>query len=423
MDERPEQIQSLLFGGMKRLSEAVLLLLRFRERPHQGLAGLLPHVSFGRLLPESTRAAQLALTRRGFSALGVPAQVFPFAFRDPLASAHHRRVLGDTGDSAPERWAWNGDEIDLALLLYAETPAQLEQMQAQLASPFELAYALRTLQLDESREHFGFQDGTSNPRLWGGRRDTARGEFVMGYPDETGETPPSPCWRGQDLGRDGSYLVLRQLYQDVEGFWAAVRERDPDPVRLAAKLVGRWPDGRPLTGAESFAEDKRGLLCPRGAHIRRANPRDALGSPTSPGPSVGRHRLLRRGRAYGPPAPPDVFPDGVRVTAGAVAPQAGADRGLLFACLCSDLARQFEHVQQSWLNNAKHDGLYDEVCPISSAGESVGDARRFSVPGHPVRTRLHDWPVVVKVRGTAYGMLPGRAALEALCAPPVSAGA
>ena len=65
------------------------------------------------------------------------------------------------------------------------------------------------------------------------------GEYLLGYPNEYGgytdrplldpQRDPQallPCAEDQplqaDLGRNGSYLVLRQLRQDVYGFWQFV---------------------------------------------------------------------------------------------------------------------------------------------------------------------------------------------------------
>ena len=192
------------------------------------------------------------------------------------------------------------------------------------------------------------------------------GEFVLGYQNEYGLYPGSPVVadsddrrgiltrapdrNGRDLGRNGTYLVFRELRQDVEGFWAFLEAstRRPDgstdraaATRLAAKMVGRWPSGAPLVLAPDaddprlahandfgyFHDDHDGLRCPIGAHIRRANPRDSLapkpGSPASI--AVGkRHRIIRRGRgrAGGP-----------------------TDQGLHFVCLNASLARQFEFIQ------------------------------------------------------------------------------
>jgi hypothetical protein len=71
--------------------------------------------------------------------------------------------------------------------------------------------------------------------------------------------PPDPGGSGAaDLGRNGTYLVLRQLEQDVEGFWRYVGEATQRPdgssdpgarAALAAKLVGRWQSGAPLVEA------------------------------------------------------------------------------------------------------------------------------------------------------------------------------
>lgn len=75
-------------------------------------------------------------------------------------------------------------------------------------------------------------------------------------------------------------------------------------------------------------EDPEGLRCPFGAHIRRANPRDSLGSMEQVAIS-NRHRILRIGRQYS--RRPERTP------------------GLLFMCLNGDLERQFEFVQQTWI--------------------------------------------------------------------------
>src|SRR5207237_396510 len=107
---------------------------------------------------------------------------------------------------------------------------------------------------------------------------------------------------------------------DVEGFWAfldeATRRADGTSdrqaaVKLAAKMVGRWPGGAPLVlspdvddpalaGANDFAyhdADPHGLRCPLGSHVRRANPRDSLQPKPGTDASIAvnkRHRLIRR---------------------------------------------------------------------------------------------------------------------------------
>src|SRR5262249_31486954 len=137
------------------------------------------------------------------------------------------------------------------------------------------------------------------------------GGLLGAAPDDSGHA---------DLGRNGTYLVFRQLRQDVGGFWrfldqatrAADGSSDPDRrMHLAVKMVGRWPDGSPLAlapeapsgdlaGANDFGYhvDARGVRCPIGAHIRRANPRDSLDPSPGSDRSLAinrRHRILRRG--------------------------------------------------------------------------------------------------------------------------------
>ena len=175
------------------------------------------------------------------------------------------------------------------------------------------------------REPFGFVDGISQPVIdWYTRRAPgivddlkygnliASGEFLLGYPNEyelyterplldpvddpANILPPATDDPGRrDLGRDGCYLVFRDLEQDVAGFWDFVSKTSPDDngVSLAEAMVGRTlSTGNPLVtatradirgigpGAEdirqngfTYEADPEGLSCPFGAHIRRANPR------------------------------------------------------------------------------------------------------------------------------------------------------
>jgi deferrochelatase/peroxidase EfeB len=111
-----------------------------------------------------------------------------------------------------------------------------------------------------------------------------------------------------------------------------------------------------------------------------------------------RHRLLRRGRSYTEPAA-----DGT------------ATRGLHFMCLNGNLARQYEFVQHSWLNDPSFNGLRD--CPDPLVGSRDRAGATFSVPARPVRRRYTDLPRFVRVRGGAYFFLPGIRAVRYLCSP------
>jgi len=333
-------------------------------------------------------------------------------------------------------------------------------------------------------EPFGFVDGVSSPTVdWERRRNPSGdkldyenlvmlGEFVLGYPNEYGKYTTRPLIADsaanlpdaedspglKDLGRNGSYMVIRQLEQDVRGFWRSVNEHSGgDAARredLAERIVGRKMSGAPLlpltpaaingVGPDpddrtrngfTFASDPNGVACPFGAHIRRANPRNADLPPGTHSGIIERlvhilalnrlaegseapkdmlastrfHRLLRRGREYGPevtanqrlePAPPDEQPT-----------------GLNFICLNGNIGRQFEFIQSAWLMDAKFDGLSGESDPLLGNREPIAGAPTdsFTLPGSAgVRRRLNNLPRFVTVRGGAYFFLPGLRALRYL---------
>ncbi|MEM7614326.1 MAG: peroxidase, partial [Pseudomonadota bacterium] len=220
-----------------------------------------------------------------------------------------------------------------------------------------------------------------------------------------------------DIGLNGSYLVVRELRQDVPAFWqsmdrAAQTIRDADPEAseitgewLAEKVVGRTKEGHVLTpkgphkpDAQDRPEndflfyetDAHGTGCPLGSHIRRAHPRDSL----APKPELtetllkaaNNHRILRRGRKYGPKIADARVDD-------------GQDRGLLFMCLNTDIARQFEFVQQTWLLNSDFETLFEEVDPL------IGADGGMTVPEDGLRRRVHV-QTFVHMMGGEYFFLP-----------------
>jgi Dyp-type peroxidase family len=228
---------------------------------------------------------------------------------------------------------------------------------------------------------------------------------------------------------------MRQLRQDVRGFWrwvdGATRPAggtaDPAAMTLlASKMVGRWPSGAPLvlapegddpalSQANDFAyhgADPDGQRCPIGAHVRRANPRDSLEPRPGTDRSIAvgrRHRLLRRGREYGPAVAPGTLLDDV---------DDGVDRGLHFICLCANIARQFEFIQSTWVTSPKFAGLHADDDPLLGArGPGAGE---FSAQGQPVRRRYLGLPRFVTVRGAGYFFLPGLRALGHLGGAPSS---
>lgn len=380
-------------------------------------------------------ALNLALTMPGLRALGVSDSqlaTFSHAFRTGMTSPHRRAVLGDVGDAAPEHWHWGGPAtrtVDAVLLVYARDTDTLSARLAALRDDYATGGLVEIMTLEsvvdlDGREHFGFADGISQPTIEGlsDRVDTPpntirAGEFILGYRNEYDQYTDAPSW-----ARNGTYLIFRQLSQDVRAFWHYLDSISDSPTHrewLAAKMVGRWPSGAPVTltphqddallsTANDFTyhlSDQDGLRCPVGAHVRRAHPRDSL----DPDPGTARsvavdkhHRLLRRGREYGPPVDDRFAP----------APPDDPDRGLYFISLGANITRQFEFIQRTWLNNPHFGGLYDDPDPL--IGTRSDDGAAFTIPADPARQRVHGIPRVVTPRGGAYFFLPSLPALTVL---------
>jgi Dyp-type peroxidase family len=453
-----DDIQGLVARGYGSLDFAGFLLLGVTEAvaARATLDGWVGQVTSARQKPDDL-AVNVALTSAGVAALApevARSAGFSEQFSAGMTTDYRSRLLGDTEDDDPRGWAWGGpttDAVHLLVLVYADTADRLAAHCAELTGEAE-AGGLRVVdRLATSRlqaaENFGFHDGISQPSIegLGDRRRLGAvkaGEFVLGYPNEYGlltERPALPAAADPqsllprddggraDLGRNGSYLVLRTLRQDVAAFHdftdAATRDAAgrPDPARrdlLAAKIVGRWPSGAPLVQAPgqddpSLADsndfgyhdvDPRGLACPLGAHVRRANPRDSLEPQPGSDASMAinrRHRLLRRGRSYGSPT--------------------SGECGVHFICLNANLARQYEFVQHTWVNNPVFNGLDDETDPL--AGQRRSKASYFTTPARPVRRRYAELPQFVHVRGGAYFFLPGIRALRFLASAHARAGA
>ena len=440
-------IQALVFSGHTKLPLTTALWLRVTQpdAARRALGALArEHVAFGIGGGSRTRAAQVLLTAGGLRALAAEADGPPptSAFGQGMVTPQRSRALGDFAASDPAHWAWSDRGVHALVLLYAAAPETLQALRAAvdavLAPGWSPAAELGLRVPPDGREPFGFSDGLVRMRIDLGDGKPAEpgvdvlapGEILPGYPDANGVVTAAPA-----LVRDGAFVAVRQLEQNVAGFWKFWRgqaQSDEEAVWLASKAVGRWPNGMPVSGEApqppperhpsvvsgslTFAADVRGTGCPAGAHIRRANPRDGLtDDPAESLAIAGRRRLLRRGRRYGGPPSADWYPAAAR-PAEAQAGAGGGPLGLLFIALCADLARQFEFVQQTWLNNPKFHGLDNEVDPIAAGDGLPDDSRRFSIPRDLVRRRVCGLEKWVTVRGGGYFLMPGRRALEEIAA-------
>ena len=487
-------MQGLLRFGYGKLTAACFLLLRIQEVSAAcRWLDQAPVSSAEAQNPPPSRSLQVAFTQQGLRRLGIPDEIlngFSAEFLSGMTGEDNRsRRLGDVGANAPEYWSWGVDDAtpDLVVMMYA-TPDLFEDwknsLQTELSeSGFTLLTCLATSDMD-GVEPFGFVDGVSSPTLdWERRRDPSGdklnyenvvmlGEFVLGYPNEYGKYTTRPLIADsgadlpdaedapglKDLGRNGTYMVIRQLEQDVRGFWHCLNEQSgSDTARLedlAERIVGRKMSGdplQPLTHAEingvgpdpqdlarngfTFVSDPNGVTCPFGAHIRRANPRNADlpggtpsgfierlvyilalnrfaeggAAPRDLAASARFHRLLRRGREYGTEVTPQQ-----RLQPAAPGEQ---PTGLNFVCLNANIGRQFEFIQGAWLMDAKFDGLSGESDPLLGNREPVagGSTDSFTLPDSAgARRRLNNLPRFVTVRGGAYFFLPGLRALRYL---------
>jgi Dyp-type peroxidase family len=505
--ERPSSVdyadvQGLVRFGYGKMTEACYFLLNIKNaRAARAWFGNAPITRAVEMKPLPRTALQIAFTREGLERLQVPDSViagFSAEFICGMTGEENRsRRLGDTEANSPKKWQWGGSgKVPHAVVMLFAEAGQFEGWKQSIRgelwqAAFEEMECLPTSDMG-GREPFGFIDGISQPDVdWDQTRkvsincDQLRygnlvclGEFLLGYSNEYGRYTDRPLLNPQepgseqlleagdqagkkDLGLNGTYLVIRQLQQDVRGFWQFLDKvtgsNREGRYRLAEAFVGRaFSDGASLVtlskssipgvGSKgndakrqldidrnqfTYESDSAGTRCPFGAHIRRGNPRNA-DIPGDPKGLISHlfhllgfgnkgaradliassrfHRLLRRGREYGKKLTPEE----------AVQPALPGDpeRGLHFVAVNANIERQFEFVQNAWMMRTKFDGLTEESDPLLGNREAVLGCpftNTFSLPQeNGVRRRVMDMPQFITVRGGAYFFLPSMRALKYL---------
>lgn len=377
----------------------------------------------------------LAITFEGLKALELPEATlnsFPEAFRAGMAA--RARQLHDVGENDPKNWEkpYGHQQIHVALTIIASSE---EKWKAKRDEATQALKELPGVQLlgqhnfampNDVTNVFGFRDGISNPDVEGSGtvplpgygHPIKPGEFLLGYPGESGVVFPTP--QPEVLGKNGTYLVFRKYHSRVAEFNKYIHDHAPDEASrelLAAKFFGRWRSGAPLTLAPThddpalgrdphrnndfnYEGDELGKVVPLGCHMRRMNPRDTKQSVIS---DVNLHRIIRRSVSYGPPLPPDQTTDD------------GQERGLYYLAVSAKAPETVEFLQQQWINDGNFVNLGDENDPI--VGLNAGEGT-FTVPQDPIRRRYPNLETFNVLRGGEYFFLPGLPAIDWLSQAP-----
>ena len=388
----------------------------------------------------------IAFTHLGLVALDLPDATlltFPVEFQQGMKK--RAAILGDTGANSPEHWdeCWRTDRVHAWVGINAQSPEALDAECGEVMAFVEKTGGATWLASQDAaasvidgkpntREHFGFTDGFGNPDYLGVERSSqpgqgklmpngswaplATGELLLGYADEAGELPVAPV--PHLLASNGTFMVYRKLHQNLATFRVYLDEHSAlyggGKEKLAAKFIGRWRDGTPIELSPdrpdpsiahdpnrstnfTFGGDPEGTRCPVGAHVRRVHPRDAFGFDSK---LIDRRRITRRGLPYG------------RFAAEGEPATDQEERGVIFMALNANISRQFEFVQQQWIEygNDAHLGNEKDMLMGNHGGEG-----RFFIQGDTGSTNppfvCGGLPNFVELRGGDYFFLPSITAL------------
>ena len=430
------------------LHEIQATVLRYRPEPYYGthilmhiedarsgrelLRRLAPHVASAANWWNATEAwMAVAISYSGLAALGVPEESlrsFPEAFRVGMAGRADQ--LLDRGENDPKQWdqPFGSGMVHIAISIFSDTKENWRRAMALARRQYHEVSGVTVLHTQD----FGAQPGDLNPLgykdsigqpaiegsgvdpLPGQGRPIKAGEFVLGYPGEAGVPLPMP--EPVVLGRNGTFFGIRKYQSRVGAFNRFLRDNaqtDEERELLAAKLVGRWRSGAPLTlvpanddsalGADprrnndfTYANDPEGKQAPLGCHMRRMNPRDTRMPVLT---DVNLHRIVRRSTTFGAPYDPNAFSDR----------DDEVPRGLYFLFISAKAMATMEFLQREWINGGNFTGLGDERDPIVGLQE---EGAAFTIPKAPVRRRVHGIHTFNVLRGGEYMFMPSLSALK-----------
>src|SRR5712671_3963487 len=423
-------------------------ILRYRPEPYFG-AHLFLHINdahggrefLRRLTPHISSASDwwnaeepwiaVAISYPGLVALGVPEdslQSFPEAFRVGMAARAEK--LCDYGVNDPKSWdpPFGSGQIHIQVSIISDTEEEWRRTMETARQHYQGFSGVTVLLIQDfgaqpgSLNSLGYKDSIGQPAIEGsgvvplpGQGQAIKaGEFILGYPGEAGVPLAMP--QPDVLGRNGTYVGLRKYQSRVGAFNRFLREHgqtDEERELLAAKLVGRWRSGAPLTLAPTkddanlgedpqrnndftYANDPRGEQVPLGCHMRRMNPRDTKMPVLT---DVNIHRIIRRSTTFGAPYDPSAISEHDDELA----------HGIYFLFISAKAMRTLEFLQQEWINDGTFMDLGNERDPLVGLQE---ERNTFTIPKEPVRRRIHDIQTFNVLRGGEYLFMPSLSALN-----------
>jgi Dyp-type peroxidase family len=373
----------------------------------------------------------VGISYAGFEALGLPQdslRSFPEAFREGMAA--RAQQLRDDGVNDPKHWdkPYGTGQVHVGVSAFSDSEEKHRRALDVAREQYQGFSGVRVMGMQDfgaqpdDLNSLGYKDGIDQPAIEGDGAEARpgqgqpikAGEFILGYPGEAGVPLPMP--QPEILGRNGTFLAFRK-YQTRVGafnrFLHANGSTDQERELLAAKLVGRWRSGAPLTlaphkdnpglGADpqqnndfDYSNDQHGRQVPFGSHIRRMNPRDTKLTRLT---DVNIHRVIRRGTTYGPPYDPNALSE----------KDDEVPRGAIFLLISSKAMSTLEFLQQEWINDGDFIGANGERDPIIGRQE---EGATFTIPKEPVRRRIHGIETFNVLRGGEYFFIPSLSALN-----------
>jgi Dyp-type peroxidase family len=353
---------------------------------------------------------------------------FPEAFRQGMAARADK--LADYGVNDPKNWEqpFSSGQIHIAVTIFSDAEDKWRRTMETAREQYQGLSGTTVLLLQDfgaqpgDLNPLGYKDGIGQPAIEGSGieplpgqgRPIKAGEFILGYPGEAGEPLLMP--QPEELGHNGTFAGVRKYQSRVGSFNRFLQKNaktDEERELLAAKLVGRWRSGAPLTLAPTkddpalgedpqrnndftYANDPQGKQVPLGCHMRRMNPRDTHMARLT---DVNLHRIIRRSTTYGVPYDPNAT----------LEHDDEVEHGIYFIFIGARVMETIEFLQREWINDGNFMNLGKERDPTVGLHEEPGT---FTIPKDPVRRRIHGIETFNVLRGGEYFFMPSLSALR-----------